>query len=242
MDGTETQSVVFNEGGDAFEITRGLVHSCRDRVAHYQDKAFSREVLRCAKKYHKGLKRVQRAEACGDWQRAKAIQHRLLTSYAAILTCLIRTLPASSNLSIEQIRELAGSISPYAECGEEVLVKIQPKTSGGWRPISKFGIRRRTFQRLAADILQRRFPPEAFDFSCRGKGIEQASDRICELVDEGCSHFAVFDLKDFYRSVQQEGLGEATGLPVPLLRNYAYLHDKTPDRFHHDPSLTLRRQ
>jgi hypothetical protein len=212
----KTQWVVGEACGDAPEITRGLVHSCRDRVAHYQDKAFSREVLRCAKKYHKGLKRVQRAEACGDWQRAQALQHRLLTSYAAVLTCLIRTLPASSNLSIEQIRELARSLSPYADCGEEVLVKLRPKTSGGWRPISQFGMRRKTLQRLGADILQQRFPPEVFDFSCRGRGIEQASDRICELVvDEDCTHFAVFDLKDFYRPVQQEGLGEVTGLPVP---------------------------
>ena len=78
-----------------------------------------------------------------------------------------------------------------------------------------------------------------FDFSCRGRGIEQASDRICELVvDEGCTHFALFDIENFYRSVQQDRLGEVTGLPVPLLRNCAYLHDKTPIRFHHDLSLS----
>ena len=132
---------------------------------------------------------------------------------------------------------------PMRIAGKRSLSRSRPKTSGGWRPISQFGIRRKTLQRLGADILQQRFPPEVFDFSCRGRGIEQASDRICELVvDEDCSHFAVFDLKDFYRSVQQEGLGEVTGLPVPLLRNCAYLHDKTPIRFHHDPSLSSSKE
>lgn len=98
------------------------------------------------------------------------------------------------------------------DCGEAVNAWAEPKRSGkGWRPVCCFGPKRRALHTLCADLLSAKFQADEFDYQVKGRGAESASDRIVGLIEKGFHYFVLADIENFFRSVQQQSVGEATG-------------------------------
>lgn len=198
-----------------------LVTSTVQRAEHLFGPDFAGQINDHAERHAQALKDLRKAVLGDQRRKVREIQHRILTSLSSRLVCLIRSLKKADGFTPERSRETAAGLNAWQDPGETVVAWLQPKTSGeGWRPICKFGPKRAALQTLCADILGARFGVDPSDYQRKGQGADRASDRIVTLVEEkGFAFFVLFDVKDFFRSVQQTSLQKALGLPEAVIRN-----------------------
>ena len=79
----------------------------------------------------------------------------------------------------------------------------------------------------------------AFDYlTGRGRGIELASDRICEMVEaEDCDRFILADIKEFFGSLEQERVRDVMPLPGQVVSNYLLITPSVPVEVYADLPL-----
>lgn len=151
-----------------------------------------------------------------------------MTSFSSKVVCVVRSIKERPDLTAKEVEQIAAALDPFSNCGEPIAVKAVPKSSGeGWRPICAYGPKRQALQTLCLDILVARFGEDECNYLRKGRGADRASDRINQLVDEGYRYFVLFDVKDFFRSVQQEKVEEVTGLPKEVVRT-CILNESAP--------------
>ena len=182
-----------------------------------------------AKRTEKLFARLREAYTSGNRRKARQITNLIMRSKSAILTCMVRSLKANDPQTLPEIWEMTADLSAYKPCKEPVRLRVKPKASGkGFRPITSHGLRRRTLQTMAADILHAKFGDEASDYLVKNKGAEQACLRIKELIEEGFVYWVLADIENFYRSIQKKGARQALDLPNALVSNCIWLGPKVP--------------
>lgn len=196
------------------------VQSAVHRAEHLLGATFAAEVRGHAERHEKMLQRLRAASLASDVAGVKNSQRLILCSYSSKITCLVRSVEKDDNPTADWMRATAAALDPWKDCGEPIHTWAQPKSSGeGWRPVCSFGRRRTALQTLVADILVAKFGIDPFNYLAKGRGADAASDQIVSLIEAGNHFFVVADIKDFYRSVQQNKVESVTGLPKGVVTN-----------------------
>ena len=206
-----------------------LVESTVAKAKYYLEPDAVPKARRHAKRYEKLIARLVKAHESGSRRKARQAENLIMTSFSAMLVCLIRSLKKNDPHTLAEIREIAADLSAYKPCKEPVRLRFKPKASGkGYRPITSHGLRRRTLQTLAADLLHAKFGDDPSDYLVKNKGADQACLRIKELIEEGFDYWVLADIENFYRSIQKEGARQALDLPNALNSNCIWLSPKVP--------------
>ena len=190
--------------------------------------SFAAEVRGHAEQHEKMLQRLRTASLANDGVEIKKVQRIILRSYSSKIACLVRSGQKDDKPTADWMRASAGAIAPWKDCCEPINAWAKPKILGqGWRPVCAFGPRRRALQTLVVDILVAKFGIDPFNYVAKGRGADAASDRIVSLIEAGYEWFVVADIKDFYRSVQQESVESITGLPKGVVINTVLIPPST---------------
>lgn len=169
------------------------------------------------------LNRLTVAAHSGDRALIRSSQFALLSSGAAMRVCLLRGLRSEDDLSVEAFRKTASALSPREDCGEPVCVFEQQKYGGGFRPIVKFGPKRRALQILITHVLGAKFPKSPFDYNVRKRGPDKMALDAWTAIAAGNEWALLTDVKDYFPSVQRKGMEKTLGLPVDVIENVVFI-------------------
>jgi hypothetical protein len=166
---------------------------------------------------------ITQVAAAEDHQRKQRYLQRLLfKSFSAKLVCLVRCLDQDTNKwTLDDVRTIAATLSPYLDCGEKITCWAEPKTSGiGWRPICSFGPKRQALHLLISEYLEARHGRDERDYLRPGKGAERASDWLVSMYEnEDFPYFVLADIQNFFRSVHQGKIAKRLGLQEGVVTN-----------------------
>jgi hypothetical protein len=175
-------------------------------------------------RYYKNLATFERRMAKPNQRRTHRLRHCLLTSYSGVLCAFL--LDAGSRgtkrikpRSTQQLEKFLRSTCPTRPLIEHAVIKTQTKANGEKRITLSPGPKVRTAQRLVSDVLDASGVANPFDYSRAGKGRDAAIAEIIRLVEEdGIRDFVVFDLKNYFTSVEAKHL-KGFLLPKEVLRH-----------------------
>ncbi|MGO9772819.1 MAG: hypothetical protein ACLPSW_25375 [Roseiarcus sp.] len=140
------------------------------------------------------------------------LQKQLLKRREAALASIIhaaRKLPLKYRPTLDECLSLAPTLG--APSDEIVYVRPEPKKSGGFRAICRFGPINRAKHDLVARAMAPHFKPREFQHS--KKGIQFAIAKAKEFGASGFVYAARLDIGDFFGSFELEKL--ASVLPLP---------------------------
>ncbi|MBI1262174.1 MAG: hypothetical protein GC184_10655 [Rhizobiales bacterium] len=128
--------------------------------------------------------------------------------------------------NLEECYEIALGLQVHKPITEKVRVFFKPKKSGGTRPISVFGPRHGTAQRLLKRLLLSFYSPKIWQYTSKGpKAAVKAAKKI--PIAEG-SVAVTLDIKNFYGSFIDEGVTKLLKfLPSDVVANVVLANDVT---------------
>jgi hypothetical protein len=211
-----------------------LVMSAVQKAQYLFGSEAAAEIQPHAERHCVSLEHLRRATKLGGQRRVRKEQTRILHSYSSRFVCLVRSVKRGDGLTWDAVKKMAESINPRRECGEPIIAWAEPKVSGsGWRPMCRFGPKRRALHVLCGDLITARFDPEPVDFMQKGRGADRASDHITHLIEEkGYGFFVLADVQDYYRSVQLGRVREDLGLPESVLTHCLLVGPNAPLAIH----------
>jgi hypothetical protein len=208
-------------------MNRPVIISACQKARYLFGVEFAEEVLPHAQHHQKSLDQLEAATIAGNRRRANREQDRIFKSYSSRLTCLVRSLKKEDDVSPEWVREAAAQLNAWEDPGEPVVAWAEPKASGdGWRPMCKFGPKRRALQTLVGDVIITKCELDPTNFLRKGGGADRASLQIKALIEAGYEHFNLIDIKDYYRSVQHQEIIKALQLPKGVYENCVLIGPK----------------
>jgi len=120
------------------------------------------------------------------------------------------------------------TVDPAKPCLEAVKVEFYPKSSGGYRTITKPGWRRRAMQLMLRDTLVAANFNNEFEFACCGKGPFAVADCIRDAIEDGYRHWVIADVKDCFPSLAMGHIKELVPVDQRILRNTAFIPPTCP--------------
>lgn len=173
------------------------------------------------------IRRIARVAQAGNPARLDAEVRETIKCFGARLTAVVRAARKKKReLTYGDALALANRLDLRKDCDEIIHASFREKTDGSYRPISSFGLERTARQRLAKDILEAAGVAHPADYSVRGRGVNAACDRIRELVlDEGCEHFLVADIKNCFGSFERNAVASFLPLPERVVHNTILIPD-----------------
>ena len=207
---------------------------CRARNLFGDDVAVLDYCRKHARKHENMLNRLADAVTHQDLQRAKSLRREVLRSWSGRFSATIRCMrrPDEGLMSLDQVIAVAEKVDPLHHCDEPVILHAVRKGPNVWRPIMISGPRRRAAQLLCADVLTAGLVPDPINYLVRGRGIEVASDRIMELIEQHeMTHFVLADIKDFFGAVDCTGAREVLPLPGPAVLHAVFVAPEVPREY-----------
>jgi RNA-directed DNA polymerase len=160
-----------------------------------------------------------------------------------VLAILVTTKTKYWQKTITELETIAYKLILGAICDEKVIVHAFPKlgfgssfpVNGGkklvppeCRTISVYGQKRRAKNWLLYTILNALHPVSPSNYLSAGRGPDLLSDKIREQIEDGNNWVIVFDIKNFYSSVQgAEWLNENLKMPRKLVSEEIFTSTKT---------------
>jgi hypothetical protein len=166
----------------------------------------------------------KRRMAKPNQRNTRRLRDHLLRSYSGRLCGFLqeahrRGLKRVKPMSPLELDLFLRSARPTARIFETALIKTRIKANGEKRITLSPGPKVRTAQRLVGDVIEASDIANPFDYSCVGKGRDAAIAEIMRLVEEeGVRDFVVFDLQNYFTSV------DANHLKGPLLPDKVIQH------------------
>lgn len=169
-----------------------------------------------ASRYLDRLRSLSRAEP----GKVRARTYLALRSFDARFCSVILAWPKGGpEPCLADVVTLAVELDARQDCGEPIRAYFKKKASG-YRPICRFGVRRRALQRLARDILEACFGPSLFEFSRRGRGRDAATRHMQNAFEKGGARWTnIADIKSCFASFNREGLNRLIPLPWSVIEN-----------------------
>ena len=108
------------------------------------------------------------------------------------------------------------------------MVRLEPKATGGNRPVVAFGKKRRALQVGCRHTLSAKYSAAPFDFSAKGKGgVSAAIRQLHKLITEGGYEYVVtIDVKDCFGSAKKKKVEELLPLPKQVVNNVLLIQDE----------------
>jgi len=145
-------------------------------------------------------------------------------SIIASVAAMVRSVARSNKFyKPSEIIKSAWSLSVWEPLDEAVVVFWKPKSGGKYRPICKFGIRRKAQGFMVRDMLMIAGISAKNNFAMKGSGGEKALVRqVCEHIEDGKAWWWTPDIKSAFPSMLP-GHFKWLGLDRRLLCNVIYL-------------------
>jgi hypothetical protein len=200
-------------------------------VEGYGPKEAQKLVNKTRKKRVKLLNILKNAKSQNELKKA---QHEYVGSadvrFAAIIEAA-KKVPFQQRLDVDTYRIIATELEIQKPIDEPVYVRIKPKSSGGHRLYCDYGVKQRTAQIIAADMLSPKFIRAPFQFDSVHRAIRAAR----KYISLGFKHGRHLDVKSFFDKISHEYiLGPAlkmepgiqasvlTGKFLKLVKGYDY--------------------
>ena len=213
-----------------------IQNKARDILQGYiTDDCTKAYILKVAKAFRSELKALRRLALDKNHKAARGKVYRLLNSMAARTCAVLLSQKTGKEIAgLPDLQSRAFKLDCRKPSGEYVRSWPQAKSSGGWRPLSKFGPTARGCQRLVLDILRAWMGDSPFEFARKGRGRDKAIKNVLERIRNGGARwFITADIKDFFRHIDPKGLGRIIPLPRAVIENviaipletYIHTHD-----------------
>ncbi len=137
-----------------------------------------------------------------------------LNSRSAILSAAVQAngrIDWKRREHLEYCLALRNTFSLDAVNDEPVRIFAHKKTNGGFRAISKFGLKNRTAQLLVRRIMEYHFHPRDIQYTFRG--VPTAISAIRERLMSGLVYYASLDIKNHFGSFEMKKLLNLLPLP-----------------------------
>jgi hypothetical protein len=157
----------------------------------------------------------------GGGKTLRNVLHSVVGSFAIRFTGAIEAnakLPITRRKSLIELADIANDLHLEKLCDELVLATAFPKGGGGWRIISKFGLRHRTAQFVTRAMLSKVVVPQPWQYDFRG--FDRAIERIQDAFLTDQSYAIHLDIQNFYGSFNHKTLREELPLPSRMTSNY----------------------
>lgn len=167
------------------------------------------KVTRARKQTDKKLTEYTTALKAGKKKDVRKIADQYMKSYSGRLAAVVdenHDRQEDQRYTLSKCHKLAAELKPHQPCEEKVWLSLKAKKNGGRRVIQKFGIRRRSAQRMVRTLIQFRITPPEWQFTLQGV---QKAIREVKGFDPGPDIWvARLDITDFYGSFTHGGLNE----------------------------------
>jgi hypothetical protein len=180
--------------------------------------------IKCAvREVHKLSAQHAKATQAGKKGKAWHLRARLLKSYNARLVAVWeanKRLPKHKRVPLTDLPRRAEQLDAWTPIDEEVFVQPKAKRSGGWRPIFSFGLRNKARDILVLRALEPTGRLTEHQFAGRGQGGREAATRaVSEAMRDGYTWAVEMDIKDCYRSFDNEMVAKVLPLPREVAMN-----------------------
>ncbi len=172
--------------------------------------------------------------ASGNYKKAKKLENKLLDSTEFKTVMLVLQMPLQwengeyAQITYAEALPLIKKVDPRLFSGEPVRVILDPKISGGFRPIVSFGPLQRANQLACRTVLECRYNPSSYEYNRTGRGRFFAINEIAKVLEkEGYNYVAIADIKDAYGSVMREAIRKSNLLPESMVLNACFIPENT---------------
>jgi hypothetical protein len=167
------------------------------------------------------LHHVWQAESNGKFEHAReAYLQAFTTRICATVRAFAKT---RRRATLQDIDRFAKKLDVSEPLWEPVRVRLQPKSKGGYRTITKYGCRRMAQQFIVRDLLTAVGLDNEYDYCRRGAGGERALIRDAgQQVEKRYRHWQTADVVDCFASLKPAHLSWLP-LPMELIRNVVFL-------------------
>lgn len=220
----------------------GLIDAAGDIATKIGGTDFVDEAMGHTRPIVKLLQKLRGATLAGNRRVIRESKHLLFKSLSARFLVTLLTANADDPILVpDKVREIAGELDMFHDCGEPVTAWAEPKlpllndgipTSTNpedYRPIFAFGWKRSAGQLLTKLILEAFFGIDDFNYLTKGRGPDAAAKKVNQLCSNGLPFVMIADIANCFGSVQQEGLEKLLGLPKAVVKHYVLIQ----------PSVTL---
>jgi hypothetical protein len=197
--------------------------------------AMHKLAIATAEKYER-LQKVAEAGNFKKWKReANKFLHSDSVRHSAALLAIYRRKENSGevdgkgavHISDEDLDDVFTSMQIRSDCGEKIYVTSAPKPDGGHRVIHKFGPVRSAESLAIAWVIKSNRSLYRHDLSLGG-GMNDVAEKVLTLINQGYKHFGVFDVVDFFGSIDGEKAREILPLPKQVTQAVIFPNEKGP--------------
>ena len=194
---------------------------------------FADEAVGHSKKTIELLCKLRNARRTKNKRLQRELKNAIVKSYPVRFTAVLLKADTDNSILIpDHIREMAGKLDMFNDCGEPVRAWAEPKLpplndqaptstdANDYRPIFAFGWLRSAGQQLIVWVLEATFEVDEFNHLTKGRGPDAAAEKINQLCVNGLPFVVIADIKNCFRSVQQEGLEKVLELPKAIVSNF----------------------
>jgi Reverse transcriptase (RNA-dependent DNA polymerase) len=166
------------------------------------------------------LQQIERHRVAGRHRQARRTQRLLLRSYDAASAALDeanKRRQIRHRLSDGQVLMEARTLNPWRLEPGLVHVEALKKSNGGYRPLTKMGIRRKALSVLAARAMRPFIDPEPRLYATKKRGRKAAAEAVRDAFAEGYTWAVIADIRDFFSSLDHDRLRRVLPLPGAVL-------------------------
>lgn len=154
-------------------------------------------------KLRSGLTKPKNAAALG------AAQHTYVGSAQVRFAAMVeaaKDLPFSRRKPIPHYVKLAGDLKLWQQISEPVHLRAKKKFGGGYRSYFDFGVRHRTAQIVASDLIRPQCDYAAFQYDVAGKGVQKAIAAARAYIKQGYRYGLHVDIQRYFDSFHHSAI------------------------------------